>query len=98
MTDSGSKAPVEAAPKVPKIPGVTEADVRKIRGITEEDVREAMEYPGAAAEVEGLLAAERTSVQQGEFAPDFRLPRLSGAEVDERVGRSSYRSAGRAFG
>ena len=49
MTDSGSKAPVEAAPKVPKIPVVTEADVRKIRGITEEDVREAMEYPGAAA-------------------------------------------------
>ena len=71
-------------------PGAMSAAARKVPGITEEDVRKAMEYPGAAAEVERLLAAERTSVQEGDPAPDFRLPRLTGAEVGERVALSDH--------
>ena len=90
MSNYDPKALAEAARKVPKIPGVTEEDVRKIPGITEEDMREAMEYPGAAAEVERLLAAEMTSVQEGDPAPDFRLRRLTGAEVGERVALSDH--------
>ena len=89
MSGSDSKAPEEAARKVPAIPGVSD-EVFAFPGMTEEDMRKAMEYPGAAAEVERVLEAERTSVSEGDPAPEFRLARLTGAEVGARVALSDH--------
>ena len=85
MRRSKPKASTEPASKAQDIPGIDEEVVRAISGITAEDARAAIEYPGAAAEIERLYGAEKTSVRVGDPAPDFFLPRLTGPDVGERV-------------
>ncbi len=88
MSSSDPKA--AALTRILDIPGVSQERTRKIPGITEEDARKAMEYPDVAAEIESLVAADRNSVPEGDPAPDFRLPRLTGAEAGERVALSAH--------
>ncbi len=47
-----------------------------------DDLMDAMSHPKAAGVVESLLALELNIVQQGELAPDFTLPWLSGQSPD----------------
>ncbi len=46
------------------------------------DLMDAMSHPKAAAVVQSLMALEPNTVQQGEPAPDFTLPWLSGQGPD----------------
>ncbi len=47
-----------------------------------DDLMDAMSHPKAAGVVESLMALEPNIVQQGEPAPDFTLPWLSGQGSD----------------
>ena len=71
--------------RVLDLPGVSEEAARNIPGITEEDARAAMEYRGAAAEIERLISADQGSVREGARAPDFELARLRDPNAGERV-------------
>ena len=73
------------AQRVLDLPGVSEEAARNIPGITEEDARAAMEYRGAAAEIERLISADQGSVREGASAPDFELARLQDPDGGERV-------------
>lgn len=90
MSASEPNEPVASETEVPSIPGVDAAVARKIPGITEADARAAMAYPGAASEIQRLLDAEKSSVQTGDPAPDFQLPRLSGPSAGRRVALSDH--------
>jgi hypothetical protein len=65
-----------------------EAQGLEPQGLTLDDLRDAMSHPQAAAQVARLMALEAVSVQVGDPAPDFELPRLAAAE--ERVRLSSH--------
>lgn len=63
------------------------------------DLMDAMAHPKAAEVVQELMALEPNTVQQGEAAPEFSLPRLSNRE--EVVSLSSHfgkRPVGLIFG
>jgi hypothetical protein len=49
-----------------------------------------MSHPKAAEEVMAVMAVEAKSVQAGDAAFDFSLPRLGGPDAGERVTLSSY--------
>jgi hypothetical protein len=51
-------------------------------GMDVDDLMDAMSHPKAADVVQTLMALESDSVQQGEPAPDFTLPWLSGTGPD----------------
>lgn len=65
-----------------------EAQGLEPQGLTLDDLRDAMSHPQAAAQVARLMALEAASVQQGDPAPDFELPRLDASA--ERVRLSSH--------
>ena len=67
-----------------------EAQGMELQGLTLEDLREAMSHPQAAEEVMRAMALEATSVQVGDAAPEFDLPRLGGPKAGERVRLSSH--------
>jgi hypothetical protein len=62
-----------------------EAQGMELQGLTLDDLREAMSHPQAAEEVMRAMALEASSVQLGDPAPDFDLPRLGGPDAGERV-------------
>ncbi len=49
-----------------------------------------MSHPKAAEQVAAAMALEVTSVQTGDPAPDFALPRLGGPNAGELVTLSSH--------
>jgi hypothetical protein len=55
-----------------------------------EDLADAMAHPEAARSVEEIMAREATSVQVGDPAPDFDLPRLTGSDRGQRVRLSEH--------
>jgi hypothetical protein len=61
-----------------------------LQGLSLEDLRNAMSHPKAAEQVAALMALEATSVQTGDSAPDFTLPRLGGPKAGEPVTLSSH--------
>ena len=71
-------------------------------GLTLDDLRNAMSHPKAPDVLERWMPHELTSVKQGEPAPDFTLPYLSGHGVDgETMTLSSHfgkRPVGLIFG
>jgi hypothetical protein len=67
-----------------------EAQGMELQGLTLEDLRDAMSHPQAAGEVMRAMALEGTSVQVGDPAPEFDLPRLGGSNAGERVRLSSH--------
>ena len=67
-----------------------EAQGMELQGLTLEDLRDAMSHPQAAEEVMRAMALEATSVQVGDPAPEFDLPRLGGPGAGERVRLSSH--------
>ncbi len=67
-----------------------EAQGSDLQGLTLDDLRDAMSHPHAADEIMRVMALEATSVQQGDPAPEFDLPRLGGANAGERVRLSSH--------
>ena len=67
-----------------------EAQGMKLQGLTLEDLRDAMSHPQAAEEVMRTMALEASSVQVGDPAPEFDLPRLGGPNAGERVRLSSH--------
>lgn len=67
-----------------------EAQGMDLQGLTLEDLRDAMSHPRAADEVMRVMALEATSVQVGDPAPEFDLPRLGGPKAGERVRLSSH--------
>jgi hypothetical protein len=78
-----------------------EAQGQELQGLSLEDLRDAISHPEAAAEIARLMAIEASSVQVGDPAPDFRLPRLGGAHAGEPVALSSHfgsRPVGLIFG
>ena len=50
----------------------------EMAGLSLDGLREAVSHPKAAAEIQRLFTLEASSVQQGDPAPDFRLPYLPG--------------------
>jgi hypothetical protein len=78
-----------------------EAQGQKLQGLSLEDLRDAISHPKAAEEIARLMALEASSVQVGDPAPDFRLPRLGDAQAGEPVTLSSNfgnRPVGLIFG
>jgi hypothetical protein len=67
-----------------------EAQGAELQGLSLDDLRDAMSHPQAAGQVVQLMALEASSVQVGDPAPDFSLPRLGGSEARERVTLSSH--------
>jgi hypothetical protein len=67
-----------------------EAQGQGLQGLSLEDLRNAMSHPKAAEQVAALMALEATSVQTGDPAPDFALPRLGGPKAGESVTLSSH--------
>jgi len=67
-----------------------EAEGKDLQGLTLDDLREAMSHPQAADEIMRVMALEATSVQAGDPAPGFDLPRLGGPKAGERVRLSSH--------
>ena len=51
----------------------------KLAGLTVADLMDAVSHPKAAEVISETMAAEASSVQQGEPAPDFTLPWLPGS-------------------
>jgi hypothetical protein len=62
----------------------------ELQGLTLEDLRDALSHPQAAEEVTRAMAVEASSVQRGDPAPEFDLPRLGGPDAGERVRLSSH--------
>jgi len=54
-------------------------DPKDLRGMSLDDLGDAMAHPKAAEVVAQLMPVEAASVQQGDPAPDFRLPYLRGS-------------------
>ena len=50
----------------------------EMAGLSLDGLREAISHPKAAAEIQRIFTLEASSVQQGDRAPDFRLPYLPG--------------------
>lgn len=78
MTETAKKPDLEAVARM------RDAMLESLSGIemdrlSLDDLRDAMHRPGALETAAELMALEPQSVQQGEPAPDFDLPRL-GAE------------------
>lgn len=67
-----------------------EAQGAELQGLSLDDLRDAMSHPQAAGQVARLMALEASSVQIGDPAPDFSLPRLGEPETGERVTLSSH--------
>jgi hypothetical protein len=67
-----------------------EAQGLDLQGLSLEDLRNAMSHPKAAEQVAAAMALEVTSVQTGDPAPDFALPRLGGPNAGELVTLSSH--------
>jgi len=67
-----------------------EAQGVDLQGLSLEELRNAMSHPKAAAQIAALMALEATSVQAGDPAPDFTLPRLGGPKAGEPVTLSSH--------
>ncbi len=67
-----------------------EAQGQLPQGLTLEDLRDAVSHPKAAEQIGELMALEAESVQAGDPARDFSLPRLGGVHAGERVTLSSY--------
>ncbi len=83
-----SKVDVEAM--IEGVRAQLEAQGLELQGLTLEDLRDAMSHPRAAEQVAQLMALEATSVQVGDPAPDFALPRLGAGEAGERIRLSSH--------
>jgi len=50
----------------------------RLRGMTVDDLLSAFSHPKAPDAIAELIAAEAQSVKEGDLAPDFTLPRLTG--------------------
>lgn len=57
----------------------------KMEGLTVETLRDALKHPRAREGYAQQIERELASVQQGQPAPDFSLPRLEKGRQDERV-------------
>jgi hypothetical protein len=90
MSDSDRNASASPVQRVLDLPGVSGEAARNIPGITEDDVRAAMEYGEAAAEIERLISADRSSVREGAPAPDFALAPLREPAGGKRVRLSDH--------
>ncbi len=62
----------------------------EMKGLSLEDLADAMAHPEAARAVAETLGREATSVQVGDPAPDFDLPRLTGPDLGQRVRVSEH--------
>ncbi len=62
-----------------------------MQGLSLDELREAMSHPKAAEMVVELMGREAASVQEGDPAPDFSLPTLSGADEGKRVQLADHR-------
>ena len=61
-----------------------------LQGLSLDDLRNAMSHPKPAEQVAAAMALEATSVQAGDPAFDFALPRLGGPNAGELVTLSSH--------
>lgn len=66
-----------------------EAQGLTLQGLSLEDLRDAASHPQAAEEIARIMAREAGSVQVGDPAPDFTLPRLGATKARESVTLSS---------
>jgi hypothetical protein len=57
---------------------------KKMKGLSLEDLGDAMSHPEAAKNVVEIMGREASSVQVGDPAPDFDLPRLDEERSGER--------------
>ncbi|MEE8507805.1 MAG: hypothetical protein V3T07_01960 [Myxococcota bacterium] len=64
----------------------------KLAGLSVEELAEAVSHPKAAEAIAELMEAEAASVQEGDPAPDFTLPRLpeSGEELGPELTLSDH--------
>lgn len=62
----------------------------EMKGLSVDDLGDAMAHPEAARSVEEIMGREATSVQVGDPAPDFDLPRLTGPDQGQRVRLSEH--------
>jgi len=67
-----------------------EAQGQTLEGLSLDDLRDAISHPKAAEQVAELMALDARSVQAGDPAPDFTLPRLGGPSAGEAVTLSSH--------
>jgi hypothetical protein len=67
-----------------------EAQGIDLEGLSLEDLRDAISHPKAAEQVVELMALDARSVQAGDPAPDFALPRLGGPNAGDVVTLSSH--------
>jgi hypothetical protein len=67
-----------------------EAQGVDLQGLSLDDLRDALSHPKAAEQIMQSMAIEGASVQVGDPAPDFRLPRLGGPNAGEEVTLSEH--------
>ena len=70
--------------------GQLEAQGLEMKGLSLEDLRDAISHPKAAEQVAEAMALDARSVNAGDSAPDFALPRLGGPNAGEVVTLSSH--------
>ncbi len=62
-----------------------EAQGVDLQGLSLDDLRDALSHPKAAEQIMQSMAIEGASVQVGDPAPDFRLPRLGGPNAGDET-------------
>ena len=67
-----------------------EAQGVDLQGLSLDDLRDALSHPKAAEQIMQSMAIEGASVQVGDPAPDFRLPRLGGPNAGDETTLSSH--------
>ena len=79
---------------VEKTLGRIEKELREsdleMKGLSIERLRAAMSHPKAAATVKEIMKREESSIQAGDEAPDFVLPRLHAGDDGAPVTLSSH--------
>ncbi len=65
-------------------------NVLEMQGLSVDGLRAAMSHPKAAATAKEIMAREESSIQVGDAAPDFVLPRLHVGDDDAPVTLSSH--------
>ncbi len=79
---------------VEKTLGRIEKEMREndleMQGLSVDGLRAAMSHPKAAATVKDIMTREESSIQAGDDAPDFELPRLHVGDDGAPVTLSSH--------
>lgn len=79
---------------------MTERKAPGLEGMSPSDLQRAIDHPAAKAEIESMLAREKSSIRSGDPAPEFSLARLADPD-GERVSLSDHfgrRPVGLVFG